>query len=56
MVCENMVTLKAKQRLMKEIEGLMYQYGDEVCIELQGDDCSIALCCDENDCYSSTLK
>ena len=51
-----MVTLKAKQRLISEIEELMYQYGDEECIELQGDDCSIALCCDEDRCYTTTLK
>lgn len=52
-----MVTLKAKQRLMKELEEMMYQYGDdEVCIELQGDDCSIALCCGEDGCYTTTLK
>lgn len=50
-----MVT-KAKQRLMKEIEKMMYQYGDEEsCIEVQGDDCSIVLCCNENECYTVTL-
>ena len=50
--------MKAKQRLLREINELMYEYGDdEVCIELEGDGCiSIALCCDENKCYTTTLK
>lgn len=48
--------MKAKQRLIREIKELVYEYGDEACIELQGDDCSIALCCDENKCYTTTLK
>lgn len=50
-----MVTLTAKQRLMKEIEEAIYEYSDEICIELEGDDCTIALCCDENKCYISTF-
>lgn len=49
-----MVT-KGKQRLMKEIEKMVYQYGDEECIEVQGDDCSVVLCCNENECYTVTL-
>lgn len=51
-----MATLKAKQRLISEIEGLIYEYGDEACIELGGDDCSIALCCNEDECCSTALK
>lgn len=51
-----MVNLKAKQRLIKEIEELVYQYVDEACIEIQADDCSVALCCNENECYTVTLK
>lgn len=51
-----MVNLKAKQRLMKKIEEMIYEYDDKECIELQGDDCIIALCCGEDGCYTATLK
>lgn len=51
-----MATLKAKQRLIKEIEEMAYQYGDETCIEIQGNDCNAVLCCNENECYTTTLK
>lgn len=48
---------KAKEKLIKELKKLMYQYSDEEwCIELQGDCCTLALCCNENECTTTTIE